>query len=265
MPWARLTDWSAAPSRSRRRVPSPSPLDAGPCRVDRSRSPATRALRGEPKGRGASSVPRVPGLSPRRTAGQPDVLQIPMHGGIDSLNVAAVRPSPAMPWPAHLASRAPRRDRPVLRIAVRQLLVLAVELLPGAAGQPVAEDDAVQVVGLVLQAAGQQPGAVMSTGSPSRPARGRWRSPAGRGRRRRRAATGSPRRPRRAGGPCPRADRPPGCTGPRRGASRRRRGSRRRRRPGRRRPGSRRGRRRRRRAWWRTCRAPACAGRRRTR
>ena len=77
-----------------------------------------------------------------------------MHAGIDSLNVAAA---------AAIACYFPRLRAGVTgqssRIAVRQLLVQGVELLPRPAGEPVAEHGAVQVVGLVLQAAGQQTGA----------------------------------------------------------------------------------------------------------
>ena len=119
------------------------------------------------------------------------------------------------------------------------------EPLAGLGADPVAEDGAVGVVGLVLQAAGQQPVALerRPVRRPGRRPR-RARSRGGRTRRRRPGTTGSPRRRRRGGGPCPRAASAVGLqTTPDAPLAVARRGSRRRRPPGPRRSGRRPGRR----------------------
>ena len=76
--------------------------------------------------------------------------------------------------------------------------------LAGLRRQPVAEDGAEGVVGLVLEAAGQQPvPAELDRLAVQAGAGDRRASRAGRTRRTRRGRTGSPRRPRRGCGPCP--------------------------------------------------------------
>ncbi len=50
-------------------------------------------------------------------------------------------------------------DGPVIGVVLDELLVLLVELLAAALGDAVAEHRAVEVVGLVLESACQQPGA----------------------------------------------------------------------------------------------------------
>ena len=223
--------------------------------------------------RGCRACPTT-GRRPR-----PSGSRIPMRAGIDSLNVAAAAAVACYALAPRVAPRArvlvvvvlvvgrpePRRDGPVGGIARREVVVLLAQLLAGPSREPVAEDGAVEVVGLVLQAAGEQPVAVdldrvAVDVLPAADRRGRG----GRASRTRPGRTGSPRRRRRGCGPCPPAARRPGCRPRRPDGPRRRRGSRRRRRRGRAPPGWPPGRRRRPPPSSRTCRAPGCAARRRT-
>ena len=108
------------------------------------------------------------------------------------------------PRPRRVVARS--ADRPLPRVVLGRGLHLLAQLLARPVVQPVAEHRAEGVVGLVLQAAGEQAAALVGDvlarpGPGRRPGRGR----AGRTRRTRPGRTGSPPRRRRAGGPCPRA------------------------------------------------------------
>ena len=113
----------------------------------------------------------------------------------------------------HRSSVSHRCRRPVGGVAVGGLVVRLLELLAPAGREPVAEDGAVGVVGLVLEGAREQPVAAEDDtarrrGRSPRPSR----SPGGPVARRHPGARGSPRRPRRACARGPRAASRPGCT-----------------------------------------------------
>ena len=150
LPWARLTDWPGAPARLADAGFVTVALTLAPDAVDLALLAAD--LRADQ--RVAIMVgTEGAGLSPHWTAGATVRATIPMQAGIDSLNVAAASAIACY----SLSVRG--RDRPVVGIVVRPLLVQGPQLLAGPAREPVAEHDAVQMVGLVLQAAGQQAGA----------------------------------------------------------------------------------------------------------
>ena len=101
------------------------------------------------------------GLSRRWTEGAAVRVRIPMSAGVDSLNVAAAAAIACYSMLVDLRSSVcnPGRHRPVVRVGVGDVLVQAVQLLACPAGEPVAEHGAVEVVGLMLEATGQQAGA----------------------------------------------------------------------------------------------------------
>ena len=102
--------------------------------------------------------------------------------------------------------------RPVLREVSSRGVVLLLQLLVRAPVEPVAEDRALAVVGLVLEAPGQQAVAgVADLLAVAGPARGPRPSRAGRTGRTRQGRTGTPRRTPRGAARDPRGRRPSGC------------------------------------------------------
>ena len=253
LPWARLPDRSGTPAGYGRRGSSwsPSAWDAGAVRIEQ----VQESLVAEPRRVAVLLGTEGSGLS-RRWLEEADVTATIAHARRDRLVERRRRLGDRLlsPRPALTVGSEPDqsrsvvvpvvvivvvgnlgRDRPVGGVEVGAILVAGPELLAGPVGQPVAEHDAVQMIGLVLEAAGQQAGADdLDVVRRSRPARGRPRDRDGTAPGTRRGGTDSPRRRCRACGRGPRATSPPDCRSPRRAVRGRRRGSRTRRRRGRR-------------------------------
>ncbi len=149
LPWARLSDWAGAPSLLRQSGFRTVALTLTADAVDLERVSAELGSAERVaillRCRGRRLVGRV---DPRCGAARedPDVCRHRLAQCRGRVSDRLLRARPAL-------RRYPRRDRPIARIAVGCFGMKEIELLSRPSGKPVAEDNAIQMISFVLEAA----------------------------------------------------------------------------------------------------------------